>query len=875
MASCIICAVEKETERSTFGRIKANQKWGQRIRTSILALLLAAIMLGIAGTRDADAGKTKLVMAFYYAWFDPTSFGPGKTPFNPIHPYFSTSAANTRRQINTARAAGIDGFIQSWYGPNPNQQTEPNFAQLLNIAQESGFKATVHFEVASPFFGGNQDRINALKTLLNTHAKHSAFLRVDGKPVIFFWASWYLPISDWQYIRNQVDPNGTAIWIAEGGHTDYLSVFDGLHLYNVAWSANPAGINARWAGETRAAAETYGTYKYWAGTAMPGFNNSLVPGAEVTVRGRGNGSYLRESFNGAANTSPDILLVTSFNEWPEASGIEPSKEYGNTYINILRELSAGYKGIGSGSFPPIPAWPAPAPTATPVPPPTNTPLPQPTNTPWPTNTPRATRASTTGAGSTNQGIGADPTVAPTAIPKVDEPVAVAAVNTTTQEDGTTFYSVQAGDTLLGIALRFGLSLDELLALNGLTRESLLSVGQVLIIAGEPETSATEAPSTPTPEPAAPTATPEPEPIAQAPDGLTTRADGAQVYAVETGDNLTIIAVKFGLSVAELAAQNGISEDAFLSIGQELVIVPAAPPTNVPPTPEPVAEEPEPVQVVGLPEPQEDGSIVYEMQAGETYESVAAQFGLLVDKLLELNRLDGSRPPKQGQRLLLAEPVVEQAAAEPASAPADQVVPLEAPAAEPISLVPPQFEQAIEREDGAFVHRVGEGQTLIEIALLFGYTTMDEFYAVSGLSDASLLTVGQEVVVGFKPQPAEQGGSTDSPTETPAPLPTATFPPTPAAPTAIPTAARTLPPPPTRVATEEVAAIFPTPQATIIEPSGDEQSQSALSPIADLSTDLIEQPPDRRTIAFIGLFGSLILFVSLLTYLIVGRTRGRW
>jgi hypothetical protein len=356
----------------------------------LYALWSLLIVMGVALGPPPALAQDRMVLAFYYGWFSMGTWDSGRLRDRPAEPYNSSEAVG--RHANQAKSAGIDGLVMSWYGPN-EPVTEGNFKALLDAASGAGIKAGLDVDLGnSAHFAGAQAVIDGLRHAISTHAAHPAYLRYNGKPVFFFWYQARYSLGDWEYIRNQVDPNHDTIWIAEGTNADYVGIFDGLHLYNIAWSANPAGTAASFAQATRARGGI------WVATAMPGWDDTLLTerGDARFSRDRGGGSFYRTTFAAAASSNPDMIIITSFNEWPENTMIEPSVTFGNFYLDLTAELASAFKAgavpdAGGGEVPPVNTSPPRlAATATFTETPTATMTPTPTFTPTPTSTPTPT-----------------------------------------------------------------------------------------------------------------------------------------------------------------------------------------------------------------------------------------------------------------------------------------------------------------------------------------------------------------------------------------------------------------------------------------------------------------------------------------------------
>lgn len=120
--------------------------------------------------------------------------------------------------------------------------------------------------------------------------------------------------------------------------------------------------------------------------------------------------------------------------------------------------------------------------------------------------------------------------------------------TTGTSGATSTYTVQAGDTLGKIAVRYNTTVAELLRLNGLTNPDVLAIGQTLKVPG---TSGAAPASVSTPKPA-------------------TGGQG-RTYVVQKGDTLLSIARRYGLTTKQLQAANNIANPDKIFPGQTLVI----------------------------------------------------------------------------------------------------------------------------------------------------------------------------------------------------------------------------------------------------------------------------------------------------------------
>ncbi len=307
-------------------------------------------------------GGPRLVLANYFAWYDGSRWGDCNISAGdrPIEPYNSDDGATMARHVRQALDAGLDGFTLQWFAPG--ERTDRNFSTLLGQSQGTPFRSTViflrHIWPGSP--APTQANVaEAVRYLLDRYGSDPNFANIGGKPLLIFADVYRVPVaagqtpqSAWAAIRAQADPQGRALWIAEGLDPSYLEVFDGLYVYKITHAAYPNDYlkDARWAANVRAWQQRTGQPKLWGATVSPGWDDLRSPcRADVRVPSaphkmdRQDGAFYRATFEAALQSAPDFLWVNSFNEWVEGTYIEPSVQYGDRYLALTRELVSGFK----------------------------------------------------------------------------------------------------------------------------------------------------------------------------------------------------------------------------------------------------------------------------------------------------------------------------------------------------------------------------------------------------------------------------------------------------------------------------------------------------------------------------------------------------
>ena len=194
------------------------------------------------------------------------------------------------------------------------------------------------------------------------------------------------------------------------------------------------------------------------------------------------------------------------------------------------------------------------------------------------------------------------------------------------------YTVAAGDTLVSIGLRYGITWQELAAVNGLQEYDLLGIGQELALPAsldEESTESAEVNASSTGD------------DSTGDDSTDAAAPSAASYTVRNGDTPLAIALSHNISLQELYRANNLSDDAFLQIGQVLTI-PGG-------TGESTSETDTSDDANSATEPTQQS---YTVRSGDTVFAIAIRLGVDWQEMLSANNLTEQSLLQPGQTLVV-------------------------------------------------------------------------------------------------------------------------------------------------------------------------------------------------------------------------------
>lgn len=312
------------------------------------------------------------IAAFYYPWYLTPDQGGGwdgwsfNERFEPpsdiasdyypvLGPYSSFDREVVAQHFAWMREAGVGVAVSSWWGRGDYR--DDVVPLLLEMGERYGVDVAFHIE---PYGGRTADRVvDDVRYLYERYGDSPAFFRstapsrwtdAGSKGVFFLWAAESSNFAEdpvepgyWREALDEIHAlpesgiviaNTLLASLTEANH------FDGLYNYATQRLEDTNGF--AWA-----PALPPGTW--YVPSVLPGFSATRIGAGPETLLERLDGATYDAQWEAALGIGrePEIVTITSFNEWPEGSQIEPAvagRDNGKGYDYL------DYAGLGEDGY---------------------------------------------------------------------------------------------------------------------------------------------------------------------------------------------------------------------------------------------------------------------------------------------------------------------------------------------------------------------------------------------------------------------------------------------------------------------------------------------------------------------------------------------
>ncbi|WP_270519688.1 LysM peptidoglycan-binding domain-containing protein [Limosilactobacillus fermentum] len=187
----------------------------------------------------------------------------------------------------------------------------------------------------------------------------------------------------------------------------------------------------------------------------------------------------------------------------------------------------------------------------------------------------------------------------------------------------TYYTVQSGDTLSGIAIEYNTTTATLTSLNNLSNPNLIYVGQRLLVKSTSTSAASSATSTAT---------------STASATSTSSTTSATTYTVKSGDTLSSIASSHNTTTAALTSLNSLANPNLIYVGQVLKLANTTTAST---------------SSTSSAASTSSSAMTYTVKSGDTLSSIASSYNTTTSTLTSLNNLSNPNLIYVGQVLKVA------------------------------------------------------------------------------------------------------------------------------------------------------------------------------------------------------------------------------
>jgi glycoprotein endo-alpha-1,2-mannosidase len=343
----ISIAVDKASAGSVSVKVWASSGYGKAVslstRSTTAQITVPRSSLFDPAFSLPKADGRKLVLAAYYPWFTAAGWETLPVAERPSDPRSAWSPSGVLSLTKQARTNGVDGFVISWMGATKNGEA---FDLAAGAAAQTNGVVAPYLEVSE---GLSRGGVATVEQWLREAVDRTgpASLTMGGAPVVFVWDMAKVTATDWAAMVARLDR--PVKLIGDADTATHGPAMQGWHQYLPAADlTGQAARNAFRSGWFRgqAALDTGLTPVAHVATVSPGFDDRNLRGADRPVVSRDGGRY-DATWDAAIAGDPDMILITSWNEWYEGSEVEPGTLNGEAALRTTALRSSAWKSAGT------------------------------------------------------------------------------------------------------------------------------------------------------------------------------------------------------------------------------------------------------------------------------------------------------------------------------------------------------------------------------------------------------------------------------------------------------------------------------------------------------------------------------------------------